>query len=286
MAPKSPAPKKKAEKSAAKNKRHGTKAATNKEGGKKRKKKLLQFAPHKYSPPLAIPPTPFFFSSSSWHQPSFLEARERGGEGGIGELGKAPPLPSPGHSPRSPLSPTPSLISFQDPNFFLPHPFLLGSFLDLSLALRRPFQLRRSEHLLWFPSSERPKFSSNWSCFWPLSSNQSKNKRLGNKCPWLPPIPGLRFGRIRPNFIVFCSLAALFLSPSCRKVGSIASPARLLRSGGERKRHKRDKRRALDAVLVVAAPATPLLVASPAVCPHGAAAGSPESAARSSAGAR
>jgi hypothetical protein len=42
-------------------------------------------------------------------------------------------------------------------------------------------------------------------------------------------------------------------------VGSIASPARLLRSGGERKRHKRDKRRVLDAVLVVAATATPLL---------------------------
>jgi len=161
--------------------------------------------------------------SESIQAPAFLLGSERerggeGGEGGIGELGKAPPLPSPGHSPRSPLSPTPSLISFQDPNFFLPHPFLLGSFLDLSLAPRRPFQLRRSEHLLWFPSSERPKFSSNWSCFWPLSSNQSKNKRLGNKCPWLPPIPGLRFGRIRPNFIVFplsrCAFPFSFLSQS------------------------------------------------------------------------
>jgi len=187
----------------------------------------------------------------------------------------------------APLSPTPSLISYLLPRshlFFSPHPFLLGSFIDLSLAPRRPFQLRRSHlgHLLRFPSSNRPKFSSNSSCFWPLSSNQSKNKRLGNKCPWLAPIPGLRFGRIRPNFIVFCSLAALFLSPSCRKVGSIASPARLLRSGGERKRHKRDKRRALDAVLVVAATATPLLVASPALYPHGAAA----AAARYSAGAR
>jgi len=224
--------------------------------------------------------------------PAFLLGSERerggeGGEGGIGELGKAPPLPSPGHSPRSPLTNSLSYLlspSKIPPFFFSPHPFLLGSFIDLSLAPRRPFQLRRSHlgHLLRFPSSNRPKFSSNSSCFWPLSSNQSKNKRLGNKCPWLAPIPGLRFGRIRPNFIVFCSLAALFLSPSCRKVGSIASPARLLRSGGERKRHKRDKRRALDAVLVVAATATPLLVASPALYPHGAAAAE----ARYSAGAR
>ena len=222
MAPKSPAPKKKAEKSAAKNKRHGTKAATNKEGGKKRKKKLLQFAPHKYSPPLAIPPTPFFFSSSSWHQPSFLEAREReeGREEREASVSSGRPHPClppvTHHAP--PSHQLPLLSPSKIPTFFLPHPFLLGSFLDLSLAPRRPFQLRRSEHLLWFPSSERPKFSSNWSCFWPLSSNQSKNKRLGNKCPWLPPIPGLRFGRIRPNFIVFplsrCAFPFSFLSQS------------------------------------------------------------------------
>jgi len=219
-----------------------------------------------------------------------LEAREReeGREEREASVSSGRPHPClPPVTHHAPLSPTPSLISYLLPRshlFFSPHPFLLGSFIDLSLAPRRPFQLRRSHlgHLLRFPSSNRPKFSSNSSCFWPLSSNQSKNKRLGNKCPWLAPIPGLRFGRIRPNFIVFCSLAALFLSPSCRKVGSIASPARLLRSGGERKRHKRDKRRALDAVLVVAATATPLLVASPALYPHGAAA----AAARYSAGAR
>jgi len=157
--------------------------------------------------------------------PSWKREREEGREGREASVSSGRPHPClppvTHHAPPSHQLPLLSPISFQDPTFFFPpHPFLLGSFIDLSLAPRRPFQLRRSHlgHLLRFPSSNRPKFSSNSSCFWPLSSNQSKNKRLGNKCPWLPPIPGLRFGRIRPNFIVFplsrCAFPFSFLSQS------------------------------------------------------------------------
>lgn len=167
------------------------------------------------------------------------------------------------------------------------HPFLLGSFLDLSLAPIHPFpapEIPSRAPPAVFQAQRRP-IQLEFELFLAAELESIQEQAARQQVSLAPPIPGLRFGRIRPNFIVFCSPAALFFSPSCRKVGSIASPARLfLRSGGERKRHKRDKRRVLDAVLVVAATATPLLVAPPAVYPLGAA-GAPAAAARFSAGA-
>lgn len=106
---------------------------------------------------------------------------------------------------------------------------------------------------------------------------------------FVPPIPGLRFDRIRPNFIV--SVCFLTFSRCAFPFSSLSQSGfhRVTRTAppiGRRK--KAHKRRALDAVLVVAT-ATPLLLASLAVVyPYtdGAAAGAPAAAARSPASAR